>query len=171
MMTIVNSMLQEYEHQKIEKTPKVFDVNDYFKIKKDVEAKITKVRKDIFKIKYPTLHPHFNNMEENQLKDFIAAIDAKIQACDHKINMLKSETSFVQNNAHMQNMVQESVVPSHSSEVNVIHSISIPQMHFVDITMISINMLGKIIPVYLKMKKALQVWMVWHKRNIDFKYM
>jgi len=102
--TMVNSMLQEYEHQKIEKTSKIFNVNDYFEIKKaKVEAEITKVHKDIINIKYPTWHPDLVNMEASQLRDFIALVDAKIQACDHKINMLKSE------------MVEENVVlnPSH----------------------------------------------------------
>ena len=131
---ILNSILQEYEHQKIEKAPEIFDVHKYFEIKKKiVEAKITKVKKDILKEKYPTWHPHFRNMEENQLKDFIATVNDRIQACDHKISMLKNmqhnETSFLQNNALMQNMVQESVVSSHSSQVNVMHSIPQMQQH------------------------------------------
>jgi hypothetical protein len=32
--TIVNSMLQEYEHKKIEEAPEIFDVHKYFEIKK-----------------------------------------------------------------------------------------------------------------------------------------
>ncbi|WJX91320.1 hypothetical protein P8452_73114 [Trifolium repens] len=90
-LAIVNTMLQEYEHQKIEKTPNIFQIDDYFKIKKDiVKAEITKVRKDILNIKYPTWHPHFNNMDENQLKNFLASIDVKIRTCNLKINTLKS---------------------------------------------------------------------------------
>ncbi|XP_045810296.1 agamous-like MADS-box protein AGL80 [Trifolium pratense] len=90
-LATVNSMLQEYEHQKIDKTPKVFDVNDYFRIKKNmVKAGITKVHKDIISIKYPTWHPHFNKMDENQLRNFMASIDVKIRACNHKISTLKS---------------------------------------------------------------------------------
>ena len=132
--TIVNSMLQEYEHKKIEEAPEIFDVHKYYEIKKNkIEAKITNVRKDTLKKKYPTWHPHFQNMEENQLRDFIATVNDRIQACDHKISMLKnmqhSETSFLQNNALVQNMVQESVVSSHSSQVNAIHNIPQMQQH------------------------------------------
>jgi len=90
--TMVNTMLQDYEHHKIENTPKIFDVNDYFEIKKaKVKAEITKAQQDIIDIKYPTWHPDLVNMEASQLRDFTAVIDAKIQACNHKINMLKSE--------------------------------------------------------------------------------
>jgi len=112
--TIVNSMLQEYEHQKVENTSKIFDVKDYYENKKKmVKTEITKVHKAIVDIKYPTWHPDLVNMEESQLKDFSALIDAKIQACNHKINMLKSE------------MVKENDVLN-PSPLKVIHSI--PQM-------------------------------------------
>jgi len=90
-LTIVNSLLQEYQNQKIEKTPKIFDVKDYFENKKEkVVTKINKVRKDILSNIYPTWHPQFSNLDENQLRDFIATINAKIQACNHKISMLKN---------------------------------------------------------------------------------
>jgi hypothetical protein len=90
-LTSVNSLLQEYQNQKIEKTPEIFDVKDYFENKiEKVETKINKVRRDILTKIYPTWHPHFSNLDENQLRDFIATINAKIQACNHKISMLKN---------------------------------------------------------------------------------
>lgn len=115
--TMVNSMLQEYVHQKIENTPKIFDVNDYFEIKKaKVKAEIIKAHKDIIDIKYPTWHQDLVNMEASQLRDLSAVIDAKIQACNHKINMFKSE------------MVNENVVLN-PSPLSVIYSIPQMQQH------------------------------------------
>lgn len=120
--SIVNSMLQEYVHQEIEKTPKIFDVNDYFEIKKKmVETEITKVHKAIIDIKYPTWHPDLIKMEESELKDLIAVINAKVDACNLKINMLKSE------------MVKENVVLK-PSPLSVIHSIPQMQQHMNDIS-------------------------------------
>jgi hypothetical protein len=113
--TSVNSMLQEYEHQKIETPPKIFDVKDYFENKKcKAEVAIIKVRKEILKKKYPTWHPNFNNMEENNLISFITIIEKKIEVCNEKIHMLKnnvqpSETNFLQSTPHVQIMVQEGV--------------------------------------------------------------
>lgn len=102
--TIVRSMLEKYEQQKIEgtsTTTKIFDVKDYFanKIKK-AEAEISKVHKEIVMKMYPTWHPCFMNMGGEQLKTFIGILDGKIQACNKRISMLNKmqqsdETSFL----------------------------------------------------------------------------
>ena len=100
--TIVRSMLENYEQQKIEgTTTKIFDVKDYFanKIKK-AEGEISKVHKEILMKMYPTWHPCFMNMKEEQLKTFISILDGKIQACNKRISMLNKmqqsdETSFL----------------------------------------------------------------------------
>jgi len=120
--TIVNSTLQEYVHQEIEKTPKIFDVNDYFENKKKmVKTEITKVHKAIIDIKYPTWHPDLINMEEGELKDLIAIVNAKVDACNLKINMLKSE------------MVKENVVLN-PTPLSVMHNIPQIQQHNNDIS-------------------------------------
>ncbi|XP_004490182.1 uncharacterized protein [Cicer arietinum] len=129
--TLVNSMLQEYENQKIGTSPKIFDIKDYFKIKKEiVEAEILKVKKAISRNKFPTWDPSFNNMQVEHLTTFMETINAKVQDCNEKINMMKNiqeiETNFLHNTSHMQNMVPESVDSSNSSQINVIQSI--PQM-------------------------------------------
>ncbi|CAJ2662243.1 unnamed protein product [Trifolium pratense] len=141
--TTVNSMLQEYEHQKIETPPKIFDVKDYFENKKDIaQAAIIKVRKDILKNKYPTWHPNFNQMEEKNLISFITSIEEKIQVCNGKISMLKdmqqNDTNFLQNTPHMQIMVQENVTipqmqqqiyaPMKSIDDIQAENVTIPQM-------------------------------------------
>nr|XP_004489898.2 uncharacterized protein LOC101495285 [Cicer arietinum] len=129
--TLVNSMLQEYENQKIEASPKIFDIKNYFKIKKEiVEAEILKVKKAILRNKFPTWDPSFNNMQVEHLTAFMEAINAKVQDCNERINMMKNiqeiETNFLHNTSHMQNMVPESLDSSNSSQINVIQSI--PQM-------------------------------------------
>ncbi|XP_004508828.1 uncharacterized protein [Cicer arietinum] len=78
--TLVNSMLQEYENQKIETSLKIFDIKDYFKIKKEIiEAEILKVKKAILGNKFPTWDPSFNNMQVEHLTAFMETINAKIQ--------------------------------------------------------------------------------------------
>jgi hypothetical protein len=124
--TIVRSMLEKYKQQKIEgTTPKIFDVKDYFANKKNkIEADISKVHKEIVMKMYPTWHPCFMNMEGEQLKTFIAIVDAKIQACNHKINMLKkmqqsTENGFMLNTTQTQNVAPNNVVSSHSRKLDV----------------------------------------------------
>ncbi|AES65831.2 MADS-SRF-like domain protein [Medicago truncatula] len=102
--TIVRSMLEKYEQQKIEGTPtEIFDVKDYFENKKNkIESEISKVHKEILMKMYPTWHPCFMNMNGEQLKTFIGILGGKIQACKKRISMLKKmqesdETSFTQN--------------------------------------------------------------------------
>ncbi|XP_004488297.1 agamous-like MADS-box protein AGL82 [Cicer arietinum] len=124
--TTVQSMLKKYEHQKIETTLEEFGVKDYYANKKNlVEAQISRVRKEILKKKYPTSSPIFNNMEEEQLKAFIAFVDSKIEACNHMLkNMQQKDTCFVQN------MAQDSDVCLHSSQDNVVMH-SLPHMQHI----------------------------------------
>ncbi|MCI09032.1 agamous-like MADS-box protein AGL16-like, partial [Trifolium medium] len=89
--TIVQTMLKKYEHQKIETPPKKFDVRDYFANKKNkAQDEITRVRKQIAMYKYPTRSAFFKVMGEEQIKVFIGMVDAKIKACNQRINMLKN---------------------------------------------------------------------------------
>jgi len=115
---IVQSIVNKYELQKIETTPKIFDVKDYFANKKNkVEAEISNVHKEIVMKMYPTWHPCFMNMEGEQLKTFITILDGKIQACNHKISMLKKMQQSTENgfmlNTKMQNVAPKNVVSSH----------------------------------------------------------
>jgi hypothetical protein len=65
-------------------------VKDYFANKNKIEAEISKVHKEIVKNKYPTWDPCFINMDGEQLKAFTAIVNAKIDACDQRISMLKT---------------------------------------------------------------------------------
>ncbi|CAJ2657475.1 unnamed protein product [Trifolium pratense] len=121
-LSTLQSMLTKYEQQKIETTPKKFDMQDYFANKKNmVEAEILNVRKKIVMNKYPTWGRPFNNLEMEQLRSFVDIVDLKIEACNQRINMLKNmqqsdETNFMQNTGRMQNVASENVVSPLSSQ-------------------------------------------------------
>ncbi|XP_061359081.1 agamous-like MADS-box protein AGL82 [Gastrolobium bilobum] len=119
-----HSIIDKYERQKNEKPLKTFDLEDFFKNKKNmVEAEISRVNKDIFKTKYPTCHPSFNNLGEEQLEAFIATLDDKIGACDQRINMLKNEHKSEANICFIQNMAQKTGA-SYPSQLNYMEIIS-----------------------------------------------
>ncbi|RDX69819.1 hypothetical protein CR513_51023, partial [Mucuna pruriens] len=69
----------------------------------------------ITNIKNPIWDPIFKNMEEEQLKAFIALVDGKINACDHRNNMLKNNNQSEANFSFMQNMAQASASSSYLS--------------------------------------------------------
>lgn len=98
---LAHSILQNYEFQKNQRPPKKFGIQDFVEDRKNIiEAEISKVHKEITNIKYPTSDPSFINMEEDQLRAFIALVDAKIRTCDHSLkNMHQSEANFMQNMA------------------------------------------------------------------------
>jgi hypothetical protein len=116
-------ILTIYEQQKIETTPKEFNVKDYFANKKNmVEVEILRVRKKIMMNKYPTWSLCFNNLGTEQLKGFMDIVDLKIQDCNQRINMLKNtqqsdQISFMQNIAQsqMQSVVPENIAAPQSN--------------------------------------------------------
>ncbi|CAL0320186.1 unnamed protein product [Lupinus luteus] len=108
------SLIRRYECEKNEEPPVMFGIEDYFKNKKDkVEADISKVRKEIVKIQYPTSHQCFNNLGDEQIKSFIAVLDAKTKACNERMNMLKW-----QQQVEVANSAQTSSATLNSSQVN-----------------------------------------------------
>ncbi|XP_061355278.1 agamous-like MADS-box protein AGL82 [Gastrolobium bilobum] len=121
----VHSIVEKYELTKNEKPHKNFDLENFFENKKKtVESEISKVQKDIVKIKYPTWHPSFNGLEEEQLSNFIAMLDTKVEACKKRINMLKNKHQSEANMSSMQNMAQSESAASDSSQPNFTHNIT-----------------------------------------------
>ncbi|OIV97286.1 hypothetical protein TanjilG_07038 [Lupinus angustifolius] len=109
-----HSLIQKYENEKNEEPPVMFGIQDYFKNKKDkVEADISKVRKEILKIQYPTSHPCLNSLGDEQIRNFIAVLDAKSKACNERMNMLKW-----QHQVEVINSAQTSSAALNSSQVN-----------------------------------------------------
>ncbi|XP_019416224.1 PREDICTED: uncharacterized protein LOC109327505 [Lupinus angustifolius] len=95
-----HSLIRRYESEKNEEPPIMFGIQDYFNNKKEkVEADISKVRKEILKIKYPTSHPCFNNLGDEQIRNFIAVLDAKGRACGERMNMLRLQQQLKVNSA------------------------------------------------------------------------
>ncbi|KAK7304710.1 hypothetical protein VNO77_42596 [Canavalia gladiata] len=88
--TKVHSIIEKYECAKNEKPPKNFALNDYFVNRKNmVEFEISKVRKAILKIKYPTWHPNFNSLGEEEMRNLITMLDNKLEACHQRMKILK----------------------------------------------------------------------------------
>ncbi|RDX95516.1 Agamous-like MADS-box protein AGL82, partial [Mucuna pruriens] len=127
--TMVRSIIENYERQKNERPPKTFDIQDFFENRKNmIEAEISKLHKQAREIKYPTWDPAFSNMGEEQLRAFIAKVDAKIDDCDQRINMLKNMDQTEANFSVMQNMAQASASSSHPSQDNFMQNISQSQI-------------------------------------------
>ncbi|XP_057444264.1 agamous-like MADS-box protein AGL8 [Lotus japonicus] len=131
----VHSILEKYEHQRSSKdrpATKTFDLENFFDNRKVmVEAEIARVKKEIFKMKYPTWDPCFNELTMEQLSFFMAKLSAKIEACDHRIDMLKKERqseAVVTAFDNMQNMAQESAETSNHSQLNSMLNISEGQL-------------------------------------------
>ncbi|GAU36556.1 hypothetical protein TSUD_277620 [Trifolium subterraneum] len=58
---------------------------------KKVEFEISKVRKELLKVMYPTWDESFNSLGEDQMRLFAGILDAKLDACNQKMNMLKGD--------------------------------------------------------------------------------
>jgi hypothetical protein len=125
--TNVQTMLKKYEHQKIETTPKKFDVGDYFAIKKTIaEDKITRVRKEIAMNKYPTWGEFFQGMGEEQLNICLGMVGSKIKACNQRINMLKNVQQSESISTH---------IMDEQEKIDVMHNIPMkPINKMVDLT-------------------------------------
>ncbi|KOM56158.1 hypothetical protein LR48_Vigan10g205000 [Vigna angularis] len=104
----IHSMIQKYYETQLkkERPHKTYGIEEFFKNrKKMIEAEISKVHKQISSIKYPTWDPSFVNMEEDQLRALCARVEAKIEACDEGIKLLKNHKnvpSLMQNFSHGQ---------------------------------------------------------------------
>ncbi|XP_061370703.1 agamous-like MADS-box protein AGL103 [Gastrolobium bilobum] len=88
----IHSMIEKYERQRNEKSVVTFDLEDYYKNKLNkLEAEISRVQKENIRMKYPTWDPSFDNLGEEELSELIAKLDAKLAACDQRIDTLKKE--------------------------------------------------------------------------------
>ncbi|XP_027338390.1 agamous-like MADS-box protein AGL80 [Abrus precatorius] len=137
---VVHSIIEKYENQKNERPPKTFNIEDFFENRKNmVEAEISRVQKEISKIKYPTWDKSYSKLGEEQLKAFIAMLDAKIGACDHRINMFKNMHQSEANFNFIQNMVHEGATSSHASQLNFMQNVSQSQRIPIPLSQINDN--------------------------------
>jgi hypothetical protein len=88
----VQRILQKYFNTTIDRRPKVYDIQEYFKKKmKIVESEIFKVNKEMLKVMYPSWNESFNSLREEQLRLFASILDSKLDICNQKMNMLKGD--------------------------------------------------------------------------------
>ncbi|KAK2439400.1 hypothetical protein P8452_34885 [Trifolium repens] len=88
----VQKILQKYYNTTIDRRPKIYDPQEYFKERMNkVEFEIFKVRKEMLKIMSPTWDESFNSLGDEQMKLFASILDAKLDACNQKMNMLKGD--------------------------------------------------------------------------------
>ena len=104
--TLVRPIIENYESQRAEKPPNTFVIDDFFENRNNmIESEISKLHKQAREIKYPSWDPSLSNMGDEQLRAFIANVNAKIEACDQRIDMLKNTNQDEANNINsMQNM-------------------------------------------------------------------
>jgi len=98
-------MSQKYYESQLKngQPQKTNGIDEFLEIKKNmIEDEICKVGKQIRSIKYPTII----NMEEDQLRVFCAHVNAKIEACDQEIKLLKNKPQSPANSSLMENMNQ-----------------------------------------------------------------
>ncbi|XP_028785488.1 agamous-like MADS-box protein AGL29 [Neltuma alba] len=103
--------LQEYNAKKKcpEKRRKNYDLREFFTDRKNqVEAETSGVREQRLKMLCPTWDDSFDNLGEDQMRMFIAALDCKLQECDQTIGLLNAKKSEIP------------VVPNMSDEANVV---------------------------------------------------
>ncbi|KAK7293143.1 hypothetical protein RJT34_16004 [Clitoria ternatea] len=115
--TVVHSIIQKYWHLKNVTNPNFFTIEDFFNGKKsEAVADICKAQKGITNIKFPTWHLSFQNMGEEQMRAFIAMLEAKIEVCDDRIRMLQNkqyqiDPSFIGYN--ISNIMQQNMAYDH----------------------------------------------------------
>ncbi|KAK7328333.1 hypothetical protein VNO77_22437 [Canavalia gladiata] len=88
----VQRIISKYHNTTNDRRPKVYDVHEYYKDRmKKIESEIFKIRKEKLKIMYPICDNSFNYLGEQQLRIFVSLLDAKLESCNQRLNMLKGK--------------------------------------------------------------------------------
>ncbi|WVY89832.1 hypothetical protein V8G54_035346 [Vigna mungo] len=86
-------VIQKYLNTTSDRRPKVYDVEEYFDERmKRIEGEISKVQKEKIQLTYPTWDDSYNTLEEEQLRMFVSILDAKLDACNQRMNMFKRDS-------------------------------------------------------------------------------
>ncbi|CAJ1975627.1 unnamed protein product [Sphenostylis stenocarpa] len=121
----MHSIIQRYESIMYDRIPKNFDLSTFFEIRKNmVDTEISKVQKDTLKIKYPTWHPCFDNLGAEELRNFIAILDIKLEACNQRTKMFKCKKQNEAEFNFMQCLVQPECVLPNPSQPGFMENIS-----------------------------------------------
>ncbi|WJX36639.1 hypothetical protein P8452_24497 [Trifolium repens] len=88
----VQRILQKYHNTTIDRRTKIYHAQEYFKERmKKVEFDISKMRKKMLKILYPTWDESFNSLGAEQMRLLASILDAKLDACNQMMNILKGD--------------------------------------------------------------------------------
>ncbi|CAI8606618.1 unnamed protein product [Vicia faba] len=88
----VRRILQKYYNTAIDRRPKVYSVQEYFKERlKKVEFEISKVRKQRLKIMHRSCNQDYDSLRGNELKLLITTLDSRFASCCQKMDMLKGK--------------------------------------------------------------------------------
>ncbi|KAI9071845.1 hypothetical protein K1719_046185 [Acacia pycnantha] len=83
-------IIEKYKAKIAEKSPKKYNVTEFFKDKKNkVEAKACKLRQERLQKLYPTRDFTSNKLSEEQLRMFVAILDSRVEDCEERIKILK----------------------------------------------------------------------------------
>ncbi|KAL5080512.1 hypothetical protein RYX36_008933 [Vicia faba] len=131
----VQRILEKYYNTTSDRRPKIYDVHEYYKERvKKVEFEISKVRKDRLKLMYPTWDESFNSIGGEDVRMLARILDARLDACNLKMNMLKGdfkEKAIVQEPHKFDQLMNTPYIASNSS--NYYHlmqnSMSQPQIY------------------------------------------
>lgn len=105
-----------------ERRPKNYDVLEFFKDRKNkVEAEASKLHKERLKMLYPTWDKSFDVLGEEDLRRFVSVLDAKIEDCRHRINMMKKKHYL------KEKQLESDVNVSHRSHLCFLHNTSTSQ--------------------------------------------
>ncbi|CAK8533205.1 unnamed protein product [Lathyrus sativus] len=145
----VQRILQKYYNTTSDRRPKIYDVHEYYKERvKKVEFEISKIRKDRLKIKYPTWDESFNSIGAEHLRILASTLDAKLDACNQKMNMLKGdfqEKAIAQESHKVDQLMNASYIASNPSNYyNLMQNMSQPQIcsPLINISEKNLNSLG-----------------------------
>ncbi|KAL9323728.1 hypothetical protein ACSQ67_008585 [Phaseolus vulgaris] len=120
----VHSMIQKYYESQIknERPHKTYGIEEFIENRKNmIETEISKVDKHISKHQISNLGSKYDNHGRGSIEGLCAHVDAKIEACDRGIKLLKDQPQ-----GFVSNMARENVVAttSHPTQTNYLQNIS-----------------------------------------------
>ncbi|KAL2343526.1 hypothetical protein Fmac_004811 [Flemingia macrophylla] len=111
----VKRVIQKLKNNTRDMSPKMYDVEEYFNNRmKKIEGEISKVRKEKIKLMYPTWDDSYNTLGQEQLRIFVGFLDAKLDACNQRMNVLKR---YSKENAKVESNTVEILTPYMASNL------------------------------------------------------
>ncbi|KAK7399919.1 hypothetical protein VNO78_11116 [Psophocarpus tetragonolobus] len=121
--TEVERVIKKYQNTTSDRRLKVYDVQEYFSDRlKKIEGEISKVQKEKMKIMYPTWDDSYNTLGHQQLRMFVNILDAKLDSCNQRMNLLKRDSKgkaiAVSNHLNFMHKSQPQIFPPMNTDDN-----------------------------------------------------